>query len=162
MKPETKEFFDCLEPLVQATSTVNGSPTTDFSQLGEIRLDVLTEFVELYVRPRHLDMHSVLSWLWEVFLDKKIMCLIDRPKYSSFEFEVIGQQVTATVVTVNCGRYEETFLLEGLAQRMYLCNLLARLNAGVPVQRYHHKDFSLTFDGTHLGITTLCNEPATA
>jgi hypothetical protein len=163
MKPETKEFFDRLEPLVQATSLVDGKRITDFSQLGPVDVDTLYHFTMLYCDPRHCHgMDAVLNEVWETFVGKRINSLIDRPKYTSFEFTLTGQLALVNATIEHCGRHEECIPLTGKAQRMYLCNILAQLNVNMPVHLCHERDFVFKFDGTHLHLNPLSNEAVTA
>lgn len=162
MTPETIQYFETLEPLVQATMLVDKERVTDFTQLGPVSHATLVEFTRLYRRMPHRGMHQAIETIWVTFTGKRLIYLLDRPVYKSFEFVVDGDRVFADIVTENCGRYQETFTLKGKAQRLYLCNVLGTINVNTRVLDWHERDFVFSFDGTHLNLNTLSHEKVTA
>lgn len=162
MTPETIQYFEALEPLVQATALVDKELVTDFSQLGSVSHVTLVELTRLYRRMPTRDMHTAIETIWVTFTGKRLIYLLDRPVYKSFEFVVSGDQVFADIVTENCGRYQDNFTLKGKAQRLYLCNVLGTINVNMRVLNWHDRDFVFRFDGTHLNLNALSHEKATA
>lgn len=163
MRAEVKEYFDTLEPFLQAMKPDEQSSEAmiDFTEFGKVSVEVLTRLVNLLNGSHSLTMHEALNAVCDIFADRKIICLLQTPIYSSFKITVSRQTAFINIVTENCGRYDYAVNIQGLAQRMYLCNLLGAISVKVPVRSFLHKDFVFEFDGENFHLNAIDNTPAT-
>ena len=154
MTPETKAYFDNLEPLLTRVEMGEEGEFLNVNGLDKITLADLNSLASFFKPITPIPMEQVLNKLWVVFKGEGLNYLLDKPRYTGFEVSVVDNDLYAEVRSSNCGIYKLWFTLEGQAQRVYLYRLLSRFARSIDPHRHIDEDIVMSYDGTRITLYT--------
>ncbi len=152
MLPETKAYFDEIEPLFDLLCHEGLEITLDVSSLTSLTLDQIRTLSSFFDPIRFTSMERMLDQLWMTFTGSRINYLLDKPRYTAFRITVIDNHLDVEVTSENCGRHHLSCTVDGKAQRRYLYRLLSKLHTNIQPWRHIDQDIKMTYDGKNITL----------